>query len=76
VWDGPNQTVYLYNGTSVRRWAPAPLIGAGALNVSPNVTNRIWSLRDVTPGVATDLTGVTYGARYYPRYLYVRPVST
>lgn len=79
VWDGPNQLVYKSVsglGSAVRLADPSPFVGAPALDVSPGMTNRIWGLRDVTPGVATDLTGVTYSARYYPRYLFVRPVST
>lgn len=79
VWDGPNSTIYKSVsglGSAVGLWPPPALVGAGALMVSPGMYNRIWGLRDVTPGAATDLNGVTYGVRYYPRYLYVRPVST
>lgn len=79
IWDGPNEIVYLATAganTGVRTVDAAPLQGAGSIKVSPAVSNRIYGLATVTPGAATDLNGVQYEVRYYPRYLYVRPAAT
>lgn len=81
VWDGPNEVLYqsgngVAGGTVGDLTAMTSSAGAGAIMVSPGVTNRIWSLRQVAPGAATDLLSETYKATYWPRYLYVRPAST
>lgn len=79
IWDGPNEVVYLGTAganTGVRTTDAAPLQGAGSIKVSPAVNNRIYGLAQVTPGQVTDLNGVQYEVRYYPRYLYVRPAAT
>jgi hypothetical protein len=46
--------------------------------ISPGVTNRVWFLKQVRQGAATDAIGVTFTAQYsyFPRYLYLRPAST
>jgi hypothetical protein len=84
IWDGPRRTFY------VMRVSPAVIIGgtsaaiAGTaqLMVSPGMTNRLFLIGDVTPG--HDISGGIFGGSssasvilsYWPRYLFVKPVTT
>ena len=78
AWDGYNRVVYgrLSNGNVFQK-TPASIVGNGALHLSPGVTNRIYFIPDVTPAAQfTNSDTLDIDIYYYPRYLYVRPVST
>lgn len=79
IWDGPNQTVYAVNGSgNIDDETPLQgFQGSGALRITPGVTNRLYFMRQIAPGVTntiTDTTAVT--VEYWPLYLNVRPAST
>lgn len=78
-WDGYSRSVYLWASTLNQVWSktPASIVGSGAVYLSPNITNRIYLIPDVTPAAQfTNGNSVAVNIYYYPRYLYVRPVST
>lgn len=79
VLDGQNRAIYGLDASGrVADIATAYFTG-GLPKVSPGVTNRIVVIRDVVPSTGNaDAPATTYpiNVSYWPRYLYVRPVST
>lgn len=77
--DGVHDAAYPLNTglDTIRAAETSTSIVGGLPLISPGVTNRVYMIRDVTPGVldaVTDTTPLT--AYYWPRYLSVRPAST
>lgn len=56
----------------------AQVTGGYRLMASPGVTNRLYFVRQVKQGAATDTIGGTndLDVTYFPRYLYLKPAST
>jgi hypothetical protein len=85
IWDGPRRTFYtlrIGSPSTIYGGATAPIAGTAQLMVSPGMTNRLFLIGNVTPGA--DISGGIFGGSasasvilsYWPRYLYVRPVTT
>jgi hypothetical protein len=78
VFDGFSRAVYGLQGSAVVDIANASFVGEPP-KVSPNTTNRLWYINDVTPSpTAVDVVSgsASLTLSYWPRYLVVRPVST
>lgn len=72
VFDGPNDLMYFGHLVSVWAWAStqARMVGAIPL-VTPNQTNLYTVLQGTDWNTIADT--LSYTARYWPRWLYVRP---
>lgn len=79
ILDSTRAMAYALNSSSqIRPEQPMPVMG-GTPVVSPGATNRITFIGNVgTAGIVTDdkTDTFTVTGSYYPRYLYVRPVSS
>jgi hypothetical protein len=80
VMDGTTRSIYGLDGSgNITDILSCSVIGDFPF-VSPNVTNRIVTLRDVSPdlGSTADLPThtLTINGSYWPRYLTVRPLTT
>lgn len=72
IFDGPNDLAFHTNAlsTAVQERGTVPLVGSIPL-VTPNQTNLYIVLQRIANHlIATD---ITFTARYWPRWLYVRP---
>lgn len=71
VWDGPRRgDLYGTDSSGNLVSLGAPYYVGGPMMLSPGVTNRVYFIRNVTPGVSTDKTQTTSVAlSYWPRYL-------
>lgn len=79
VVDGTHEMVFAVDsGNGSIKTAQAPETAGGFPLVSPNVTNRVFFLPAVDNNSNDDNPGITLtiSPSYFPRYLYVRPVST
>lgn len=79
VMDGYQRAVYGLNAAGEVQDIGAAYFTGDMPMVSPGVANRITYINDVSPNPGADdlvswYAEVTY--RYYPRYLYVRPVNS
>lgn len=81
VYDGYQRMVYaLSSGGAVADAKQAGFVGDPPM-VSPNVTNRVYFVRDVnSAALAANAdaynTTVTLNCSYWPRYLSIRPITT
>lgn len=84
IWDGPRRTFYTarVSPATIIGGTTAPIAGTAQLMVSPGMTNRLFLIGNVTPGA--DISGGIFGGSasasvilsYWPRYVYVRPLTT
>jgi len=80
VMDGTNRAIYGLDASGNISDTLSTYFQGDLPMVSPNTTNRIVFIRDVTPDntVAADTpaVSVTFNGSYWPRYLTVRPLTT
>lgn len=76
--DGTTEMVYQTTSAGAMLGANIPQVEGGFVNLSPNRTNRLYFLRQIKQGAATDTIGSTNNLiiSYFPRYLHIRPAST
>jgi hypothetical protein len=79
VVDGVNQSVYLataLSGATPGRHASSMGIAGGFPAVRPGSNRLVFAQMETLSGTDALATAFTLNIRYWPRYLYVRPVST
>jgi hypothetical protein len=79
VVDGAHEMVY---GSDISQpdvsTTTPPQVTGGFPQISPNVTNRIFFVRDINNAASADTVGdsTIVNPWYWPRYLYVRPATS